>query len=96
MYDTHHAAAPDNNRVKPFLKHALSILWAAVFAAVTFIAEMLIYALLGFAGIASWKHSTVVLIGRGLSLLLFGMPLVALVLGLRGLLPGTRHHTAVT
>lgn len=73
-----------------------SLLWAAVFAAVTFIAEMLMYALLGFAGIASWKQSTVVLIGRGLSLLLLVTPLAGLILGLRGLLPGTRQHTAGT
>lgn len=69
-----------------------SVLWAGVFATATFLAEMLIFAILGFAGIASWNQSTVVLIGRCLSLLLFAMPLLGLILGLRGRLPGTRQQ----
>jgi uncharacterized membrane protein YtjA (UPF0391 family) len=77
-------------------KIIFSLLWAVVFAVITFLSEMLIGAILGFAGIASWKESTVVFIGRTLSFLFFVMPVVGLVLGLVDLLPGTRHRTAET
>lgn len=68
-----------------------SILWAVGFAAVTFLAEMVAYAVLGFAGIASWRPSIVVIIGRSLSFMLFAMPVLGLILGLRGTLPGTKQ-----
>ena len=72
-------------------KIVISVLWAVAFAAVGFLGEMVIYAILGLAGVASWKPSTVVFIGRGLSFLFFGMPVLGLILGLRGVLPGTRQ-----
>ena len=73
-------------------KILFSILWAAVFAAVTFVVEVIIYAALASAGFANWKHSTVVLIGRFLYYLFFAVPLLGLILGLRGVLPGTKSR----
>ena len=73
-------------------KILFSILWAGIFAALTFIAEVVTYAVLAAIGFTSWKQSTVVLIGRSLYYLFFAMPLLGLILGLRGVLPGTRSR----
>ena len=75
-------------------KIIFSVLWAIAFGAATLLVEMVIYAILGFAGIASWKESTVVLIGVSLSLLFFAMPILGLVFGLCGALPGTKRRAS--
>jgi len=65
------------------------ILWTAGFAALALIIGCLGFALLGFVGMATWKEATVVLVGRGWSAIAFGVPVVGLLLGLLGKLPGT-------
>ena len=70
---------------------SLVILWTIVFAILTLLGGMLCFGLLGFAGIASWKPSIVVLIGRTWSILAVAVPLLGLALGLLGKLPGTRR-----
>ena len=71
-------------------KIAFTALWTITFGMVTFIAGMIGFAVLGFAGMASWKESTVVLIGRSWSFVFFTMPVLGLILSLFGVLPGTR------
>ncbi len=66
-----------------------TVLWTAVFAGVTLIAGMVGFGLLGLAGLAAWKGSTVVFIGKTWSLVLFAMPVLGLILSLFGVLPGT-------
>jgi len=70
-----------------------SILWAAAFCAAALLVGMLALGIVGLAGMASLGQTTVVFIGRCWSLFLFGMPVLGVILGLRGLLPGTRRST---
>ena len=67
------------------------VLLTVVFTVLTFIAGVVGFALLGFSGTASWREATVVFIGRSWSVLFFGMPVLGLVLGSFGKLPGTRR-----
>ena len=73
-------------------KIIFSVLWAGAFALAALLMNMVLFAILGFAGIASRKQPTAVLIGRCLSYFSFTMPVIGLILGLRGLLPGTRKQ----
>jgi hypothetical protein len=65
------------------------ILWSVGFAVLTLVVGMLSFGLLGSAGMASWRESTILVIGRSWSVIFFGMPVLGLVLGLLGKLPGT-------
>lgn len=51
---------------------------------------MVTLGILGLAGIERWQQSTVVLIGRTLSYSSIAAPVVGLILGLYGKLPGTK------
>ena len=77
-------------------KVLFTVMWTIVFAVITFIAGMVGFAVLSFAGIASWKESTVVLIGRTWSVVFFTIPVLGLVLSLLGVLPGTRNKRQET
>ena len=67
------------------------VLWTVMFFVITFIAGMVSFGLFSFAGIESWKQSTIVFFGRSWSVMIFGVPVLGLVLGLFGKLPGTKR-----
>jgi hypothetical protein len=73
-----------------FMKRAVFIiLWSVGFAGLTLVVGMLSFGLLGIAGMASWRESRILVIGRSWSVILFGMPVLGLILGLLGKLQGT-------
>ena len=67
------------------------ILWTIAFAVLTLLVGGLSFALLGRAGAESWNQDTIVKIGVSWSVIFFGMPVLGLVLGLLGKLPGTKR-----
>lgn len=67
------------------------MLWAGVFAATALVEVSVTYAILGEYGMSSWKGSTVVLVGRLISVFIFSMPVLGFILGMLGFLPGTEH-----
>ncbi len=69
-----------------------TVLWTLAFTIVTFSMGMISFAVLGFAGMDTWKDSTVVLIGRSWAFVFFGAPVLGLLLSVRGVLPGTRKN----
>jgi hypothetical protein len=79
-------------------KVLFSIVWTLTFTVAALSAGMVAFAILGVAGMASWKEPTVIWIGRVWSLTFFAAPGSALVLSLLGVLPGTssRRQQTVT
>jgi hypothetical protein len=74
------------------MKRAMfTILWAAVFFVATMIVGSIVFPILRSAGIISWPPSaTVDMIWAVVGI---GSPLVALSLGSRGILPGTKKQS---
>ena len=70
-------------------KILFTVLWTVIFTVVTLVVGMVGFAVLGGAGLASWRESVVVLIGSTWSFVFFLMPVLGLVLSLFGVLPGT-------
>lgn len=68
------------------------VLWIIAFTIADFIAGMFFFALAGFAGVVTWRESSVVLLGMTWSFVFFCVPILALMLGLLGRLPGTRRN----
>jgi hypothetical protein len=75
-----------------FMKRLVCIvLWTVCFAVMTFSVWMMTWDWLGRSGIATvWTDSTVNLIRGMVSCTYFAMPLLGLILGLFGKLPGTK------
>ena len=67
------------------------ILWTIAFAVLTLLVGGLVFALLGRAGAESWSQATIVKLGMSWSVIFFGMPVLGLILGLLGKLPGTKR-----
>ena len=69
------------------------ILWTVGLIPVAFILFMGLGVLLGLAGAASWKLTTLELIGRMLAFGITGIPLTGMLLGILGILPGTKRKS---
>src|SRR6266496_409456 len=71
-------------RNKTLMKRKIlfTVLWTVIFAVVTLVVGIVGFAILGGAGLASWRESTVVFIGRTWSIVFFLMPVLGLVLSL--------------
>jgi hypothetical protein len=69
------------------------IFWMVVFFVLTLETGAIGLILLGYAGWSSWglSDSTLLRIGISWSLILWGMPVIGLILGLLGKLPGTKR-----
>ena len=67
------------------------ILWTVAFAVLGFIAAMIYFCILGNAGMASWSQAACLRAGMSSAVLFYGIPLLGLILGLCGKLPGTKR-----
>ncbi len=77
-------------------KVAFTVIWAVGFPLAHFLLSMLMFAILGLAGFQKTQPSDSVMFLFGIWAWLFWLsPVIALVLSVCGLLPGTRRKTAI-